>query len=206
MALDTLANVKTRLNILVNTDDALLTKLMEGAGEWIRRYCDRDLEGGTFTEEFAGGSEFVCLRNYPVDTVLSVRVDPQRNFGEETILPPEAFVVHASRGVIQSVSGPFLPAARRGLVGAELRSWTHGPKVVRVTYSTIALVPDDVKTAFARLVGAWYRQAKTESASGFVGVSQQKIGDTFVIYDRPPASGIPSEILGLLAPHRVPAF
>ena len=204
MPLDTLASVKTRLNITSSADDALLSKLMDGADDWIRRYCDRDLDGGSFTEDLPGGTEFLCVRNYPIDSVASVRVDPARVFGTDTIVPASAYVVHAGRGVIQSVNGPFLPGAATGLVNADVRSWTRGPRVVRVAYATLAVVPEDVRTAYARLVGGWYRRVKTDAAAGFLNVSQQKIGESFVIYDNGPSGGIPPEVLGVLAPFRVP--
>jgi hypothetical protein len=204
MSLDTLENVKTRLNISSSADDTLLATLMDAADEWIRNHCNRILDGGSFTEDLPGGSEFVCLKNFPVDSVDSIRVDPNRAFGNDTIIPADTYVVHTDRGVIQSLAGPFYPSNRRGLVNADVRTWTAGPLVVRVMYSTPASVPLDVTAAYARLVGAWYRQAKTETAAGFVNVSQQKIGESFVIYASSPPSGIPEDVLRLLSPYRVP--
>ncbi len=203
MSLDTLSNVKARLNITASADDALLTTLMAAADAWVENYCNRDFAGGNFLEEFPGGSAFVCLRNFPVEELGSVRVDPARQFGTETILSTDSYVLHAERGVVQSVVGPFLPAASSGLVNAAVRTWPAGPKVVRVEYSTLTTVPDDVKAAYARLVAAWYRQAKTETAAGFVNVSQQKFGESFVIYG-PASGGIPEDVIALLAPSRVP--
>ena len=43
-------------------------------------------------------------------------------------------------------------------------------------------VPADVKEAYARLVGHWYRKVKTDAAANFQNVQQQKYGDTFVIF------------------------
>lgn len=203
MPLDTLSNVKTRLNITASADDTLLTALMDAADAWVRDHCNRDFEGGVFSEEFPGGSAFVCLRNFPVDEISAVRVDPARQFGPDTILAEDAYVVHVDRGVIQSVTGPFLPPDRSGLVNAGVRAWPAGPAVVRVEYSTLTAVPENVKLAYARLVGAWYRQAKTETAAGFVNVSQQKFGESFVIYGG-NGGGVPDDVIALLAPSRVP--
>jgi hypothetical protein len=106
--------------------------------------------------------------------------------------------------VIQAVGGPFLPGERRGLVNAQARDWTVGPRVVQVVYATATgQVPADVKEAYARLVGHWYRQVKTEAAANFQNVAQQKFGDTFVIYGK-PAAGLPADVTELLAPYRVP--
>jgi hypothetical protein len=66
-------------------------------------------------------------------------------------------------------------------------------------------VPNDVKEAYARLVGHWYRKVKTEAAANFQNISQQKYGDTFVIFGSNGATvGLPDEVTELLAPYRVP--
>jgi len=140
MSLDTLANVKTRLGVTGNADDALLTLLMNAADKWVGNHCGRDFGGGTYTEYHPGGSEFVHLKNFPVQSVTSVKVDPAYAFGADTLVPSTSYVVHTERGVIQSLAGPFVPAAdRQGLVNRDVRHWTRGPhrlpegpRVVRV--------------------------------------------------------------------------
>jgi len=204
MSLDTLANVKARLGITTSADDTLLGLLQEAADAAVANYCNRDFAGGSFTEYFPGGSEFVHLRNFPVDTVTSVKLDPAYFFGPDTVLPASGYVVHAERGVIQSVGGPFMPTGRAGLVNAAVRDWTAGPRVVQVVYSTLTgQVPGDVKEAYARLVGHGYRRVKTDLAGNFQNVAQQKYGDTFVIFTA-PGVGLPADVTELLAPYRVP--
>jgi hypothetical protein len=204
MSLDTLANVKARLGITTSADDTLLGLLQEAADAAVANYCNRDFAGGSFTEYFPGGSEFVHLRNFPVDAVTSVKLDPAYFFGPDTVLPASGYVVHAERGVIQSVGGPFMPTGRAGLVNADVRDWTAGPRVVQVVYSTLTgQVPGDVKEAYARLVGHGYRRVKTDLAGNFQNVAQQKYGDTFVIFNA-PGVGLPADVTELLAPYRVP--
>src|SRR5580765_8588833 len=113
MSIDTLANVKTRLGITTSADDALLALLQNSADQWISNYCDRDFGGGTYTEYHPGGSEFVHLRNFPVQSVSSVNVDPGYVFAAATLLGSTAYVVHLERGVIQSLVGPFAPHVDR---------------------------------------------------------------------------------------------
>jgi hypothetical protein len=206
MALDTLANVKARLGITTSADDTLIGLLQDSADKAVENYCNRDFAGGTFTEYHPGGSEFVHLRNFPVDSVTSVKVDVSRVFGAETLVSASDYVVHSERGVVQSVAGPFLPRDKPGLVNAEVRTWTRGPRVVQVVYATLtSQVPADVKEAYTRLVGHWYRKVKTDAASNFQNVQQQKYGDTFVIFGGTGAAGgLPDEVLELLAPYRVP--
>src|SRR5947209_15543417 len=100
MSLDTLANVKLRLGVTTSADDTLLSALMDAADQYVADYCGRDFSGGTFTEYHPGGAAFVFLRNYPVQAVTSVKVDPAYGFGADTVLPATAYVVHADRGVI----------------------------------------------------------------------------------------------------------
>lgn len=206
MALDTLANVKSRLGITTSADDSLLGLLQDSADKAVENYCNRDFAGGTFTEYHPGGSEFVHLRNFPVDAVTSVKVDATRAFGPETLVATSDYVVHADRGVIQSVAGPFLPRTRDGLVNNAVRAWTRGPRVVQVVYSTLnGQVPADVKEAYARLVGHWYRKVKTEAAGSFQNVAQLKAGETFTIFGRDGAlAGLPAEVAELLASYRSP--
>ncbi len=204
MSLDTLANVKARLGITTSADDTLLGLLQDSADAAIANYCNRDFAGGSFTEYHPGGSEFILLRNFPVDSVTSVKVDPNQVFGSDTLVSSSSYVVHTDRGVIQSVSGPFLPRNVNGLVNTDIRVWTRGPRVVQVVYATAtSSVPNDVKKAYARLVGHWYRQVKTESASNFENVAQQKYGETFVIFGKSSA-GLPADVRELLDLYRVP--
>jgi uncharacterized phiE125 gp8 family phage protein len=206
MALDTLANVKARLGITTSADDTLLGLLQDSADKAVENYCNRDFAGGTFTEYHPGGSEFVHLRNFPVDAVTSVKVDATRAFGPETLVATADYVVHADRGVIQSVAGPFLPRTRDGPVNTAVRAWTRGPRVVQVVYGTLTgQVPADVKEAYARLVGHWYRKVKTEAAASFQNVAQLKAGETFTIFGGDGAfAGLPAEVAELLAAYRVP--
>src|SRR5262245_66647104 len=112
MSLDTLANVKARLGITTSADDTLLGLLQDSADQAVANHCNRDFEGGTFTEYHSGGSEFVHLRNFPVTSVTSVKVDATRAFGSETVVSAADYVVHIDRAAIQSVAGPFLPPER----------------------------------------------------------------------------------------------
>jgi hypothetical protein len=208
MSLDTLANVKTRLGVTGSADDALLDLLRGSADRWVQSFTGRDLEGGTFTEYHPGAARFVQLANFPVTAVGSVNVDPAGLFGAATVLPATAYVVHAGRGVIQCRGGPFLAAAARlGLVNEDLADWTVGLRSVEVVYTTgTGAVPEDVKEAYAQLVGHWYRRVKTQAAAGFVNATQQKLGDTFTSYSIDQVAGlpVPPDVTRLLEPYRTP--
>ena len=207
MSLDTLANVKTRLGITTSADDALLGLLQNSADQWVSNYCDRDFGGGTFTEYHPGGSEFIHLRNFPVQSVASVNVDPGHAFGPGTVLSSTSYVVHPERGVLQSLAGPFAPHLdRQGLVNRHVYHWTKGPRVVQVVYTVAAGAADDVLAAYARLIGHWYRLVMTQTGAGFVNLSTQKIGDIQTSYRVEQVAGlpVPPDVKELLASYRVP--
>lgn len=204
MSIDTLANVKARLGITTSADDALLDLLRASADLWVVNRCGRDFGGGTYTEYHPGGSEFVHLRNFPVQSITSVKVDPSYGFGASTLIDPSAYTVHLDRGVVQSLVGPFPAGGRRGLLDQDVRPWSAGPRVVQVVYVVAtAAAPDDVLQAYSGLVGHWYRQVKTRVAAGQQNVIQQKYGDTWASFaaDR---DGVPPEVERLLEPYRVP--
>jgi hypothetical protein len=208
MSIDTLANVKTRLGVTTSADDSLLTLLMNSADKYVSNYCGRDFGGGTYTEYHPGGSEFVHLRNFPVQGVTSVNVDPGYVFGSSTILSPTSYVVHSERGVIQSLVGPFAPRVdRQGLVNRHVYNWTKGPRVIQVIYTVATgAVDDPVLEAYAQLVGHWYRRVKTQAAAAFLNISEQKFGDATAAYTPAQIAGlpIPPDVALLLAPYRVP--
>jgi len=208
MSLDTLANVKTRLGITTSADDSLVGLLQDSADAWVGNFCGRDFAGGTYTEYFPGNTEILVLANYPVTAVTTVKVDSAQVFGSDTIVDSTTYVVHSERGVIQSKFGPFVMAPRNpGLVNADRAIWTRSPRAVQVVYSTAtSAVPNDVKEAYARLIGHWYREIKTEVAADFQDLEMQKFGDTETSYrrDRLEKLSIPEEIEDLLAPYRTP--
>ncbi|HEV3145064.1 MAG TPA: phage head-tail connector protein [Gemmataceae bacterium] len=204
MSLDTLANVKTRLGITTSADDTLIGLLQSSADSWIANYCGRDFIGGTYIEYFPGNSEFLMLTNFPVTSVTSVNVDPAEGFGSTTIIDPTIYVVHSERGVIQSKVGPFVAQYRHaGLVNADRAIWTRSPRAVQVVYSTATgNVPNDVKEAYAQIINHWYRQVKTQVATGFQNLGELKLGDMLYRYDQLAHLPIPAEIERLLAPYR----
>jgi len=196
--LDTLANVKTSLLISGTTDDGLLNRLLDAADGFIATFTGRAFVGGTFTETHAAGKSLVFLRNYPVTSITSLKVDAARQFGSETVRGADTYVIHADRGVIESLCGPFL--SRAGLVS----DW---PEALQVVYATAtSAVPPAVKQAFCELIGHWYRFAKTNADQNYqmlvtrIDSSSQKEWPWSIAAGEP----LPPLVLQLLAQYRVP--
>jgi hypothetical protein len=208
MSLDTLANVKTRIGITGSTDDSLTSLLMSSADAWVGNYTGRDFVGGTYTEYFPGNVEFLQLANFPVISVTSVKVDPAGAFGSDTVVATTVYVVHSERGVIQSKVGPFVVVPRSpGLVNDDRADWKRSPRSVQVVYATATgAVPNDVLQAYAMLIAYWYRQVKTQTATNFQPVSQQRYGDVLLEYrlDKLLTLPPPEDVQRLLAPYRTP--
>lgn len=198
--LDTLANVKLALMVTDSADDALLTRIMGAADSFVAQYTERAFVGGSFTETHPAGGSLVFLHNFPVASVGSLRVDPTRAFGTETTRSADSYVIHADRGVIESLSGPFLlPRPGKGP-----RDW---PEAVQVAYTTpTGQVPPAVLQAFTDLIGHWYREAKTHAGLNFEMLTQLTAGTDTKTYPWGVSGGfrLPAAVLQLLKPFRVP--
>jgi hypothetical protein len=208
MSLDTLANVKLRLGVTTSADDSLLSALMDSADQYVVDYCGRDFGGGTYTEYHPGNTTTVFLRNYPVQAVTSLKVDPSYGFGAETVRPATAYVLHPDRGVIQSLTGPFL-AGWAGLPVFNTPAWQLGPRTVQVVYTVASAdAPANVREAYALLIDHWYRHVKTQVAAGYQNVYRQTAGSSTVIFAKDQIAGgaLPTDLERLLGPYRVPVI
>ena len=202
MALATLSDVKTHLGITTAADDTLLAQLQTSADDFVEQYCGRSFAGGSFTEDHSGGARMAFLRNYPVTAVTSVKVDPDRAFGTETVLDPADYYVHADRGVVEALGGPFVPSRPGWRVGAD-----DFPGAVRIAYTTATgQVPAAITRAYAELIGHWYRQVKTHGTLTHLNQLQQTNGSVVTEYPWGQSGGfrIPTGVLQLLERYRVP--
>lgn len=199
MALETLAHVKARLGITTSADDDLLDLLRDSADAFVASYVGREFEAGTFTEYFARDAATVVVRNFPIASVTSVKVDRLGGFAAETVLSTAAYVVDHRRGRIQCRYGPFV-----GLAPNPIRTLIE----VQVVYTTSGAVPADVLEAYALIVGHWYRHVKTQIAAGHQNVTQQTFGDATAIFSKDQIAGlpIPADALRLLAAYRTPVI
>ena len=201
MPLDTIANAKSVLLVGGSGDDTMLAQLLDAADSFIEKYTGRSFAGGTFTETHPAGGPMLFLRNYPVASVTSLKVDADRAFGSGTERDTAAYAVHADRGVVESRTGPFLTPYRKG--------WADWPESVKVVYTTATgSVPSAVKQAFSDLVGHWYRLAKTSLDANFLMLTESMNGTTSKGYSWSLTRGlaIPPGVLKLLEPYRIPAM
>ena len=88
MPLDTLSNAKSVLLVGGSGDDTMLAQLLDAADSFIEKYTGRSFAGGTFTETHPAGGPMLFLRNFPVASVTSLKVDADRAFGSGTERTP----------------------------------------------------------------------------------------------------------------------
>ena len=199
MALDTLANVKIAIGVTGSTDDGLLTKLQDAAATFIAEYCGRSFTGGTFTEYHPGGGRLLVLANFPVAAVTSVHTDANRLFEAATLRDPAGYVVHADRGVVECLDGPFL-----GTTTGRPRMDAF-PGAVKAVYTTATgAVPAAVLRADADLIGFWYRQVKTHADLGHLDQLSEFENGIVTEFPRGLSEGfsLPPGVMDLLAPFR----
>src|SRR5262249_49932656 len=112
---------------------------------------------------------------------------------------PSTYVVHADRGVIESLNGPFLPPYRKGS-----GDW---PEAAQVVYTTATgSVPSAIKQAYSDLIGHWYRLAKTNADANFLMLTELDDGSTVKNYSWSLTRGldVPPGVVQLLSKYRVP--
>lgn len=199
MALMALEDVKLHLGVTGSGDDDLLEQLQAAADGFIADHCGREFEGGSFDERFAGGDRLLVLRNYPVTSLTSLKVDTTRQFGAGTERDATTFVVHPDRGVVENLDGPFVGGAAKG----------GYPRAVAVAYATATdAVPAGVARASAELIGFWYRQTKTHAECGQANVLEESDGTEVHRFPWAQSGGyrVPPGVIAALAPYRNRSF
>jgi hypothetical protein len=140
--LTNLANVKQWLGIATTTDDALLTRLVSAASDYIQTWLNRTFASAAYTEVRDGnGGAKLMFSNYPVTAVASVVID----------------------GVaIPASTGPTAPGYTFSQTQLFLRGsyrFTRDMQNVSVTYTAgYAQIPNEIAQACIELVGLRYKE------------------------------------------------
>ena len=140
--LTTLAKVKEWLNITTSTDDALLTRLVSAASDYIQTLLNRTIAVTAYSDILDGtGSARLMVANYPVVTVSSVKVDG---------LP-----IPASTGV--GVPGYVFNGTAISMRGSY--RFNEDVQNVEVSYTAgYATVPAGLEQACIELIGLRYKE------------------------------------------------
>jgi len=132
----TLEELKTYLRITTSDEDQKLEQIRSAAESEAKRYCKRQFEYGTYTEETDAGGGVIWLNETPVDSVSSVKTPEGETLTVRHIYKDSGLVV-----LEQNYTG-----------------------MVEVEYSGgYSAIPADLKMAILRLAEYYY--AKTAGVS-----------------------------------------
>lgn len=140
--LTTLANVKGWLGVTATTDDALLTRLISAASDYVQTWLNRTIAVQPYTETRDGTGGYVLpLSNYPVSAVSSLTIDG-------VSIPAAA----NAQG-----SGYLFTQTKLVLVGG-YRFW-RGLQNVVVSYTAgYATTPNEIEQATIELIAMRYKE------------------------------------------------
>ncbi len=171
MALCTLSDVKNGLGITGNSSDAVLALCLDAADRGIKDYCKREFESRTYTHFFSGnGLKELIVREFPVQSVTSVWMDPAGYFGQGTNNPFNSTTLlspgsdYALRiddtlngwsisGIIDRLGSAnnqgyyFQPFGGSLSLGGRSTSWNKGQGNIKVTYTAgYTSIPSTLKS------------------------------------------------------------
>lgn len=154
----TVAQFKTYSSITATTWDTFLTDAVAEASKAVQKYCRKDFARAAYTEQYTTKSQqrTLQLRQYPVNSVTTIHDDPVRTFGADTLIAAADYYVDKEPGIIRF----------------DL-SLSRGNGNVKVVYnagydatSDFGDVPDDVKLATKKLVGAIFNKRRSDAQMG----------------------------------------
>ncbi|MBR8248689.1 phage head-tail connector protein [Burkholderia cenocepacia] len=157
--LTTLANAKqwVLVNTAVTGDDAMLTRLITAASQFVQTYLNRTIASTAYNERYTGsGSNTLALPNYPITAVSSVAIR-----GVPIAASPDGVQVGYTFDdrflyLIGNVGFSAFPNGSDG----QFPKWP--PRGVQVSYTAgFASTPLDIEQAVLELIGLKYAGDRT---------------------------------------------
>ena len=111
MALITLAEAKSHLNITSSATDTELQFFVDVACDLVQGYADRTWDVGSVTETSDGGTDTILLRCSPITAITSVSVDG-------STLAASAYDADLANGIIRTVTPTTVGTANVSVVYA----------------------------------------------------------------------------------------
>lgn len=165
-----------------SSEEALYQNIINSVSDYIESYTGRRLIQTTYTqEEYNGtGSQYIVLKNYPVDTDAGVTVERRNsavNDDDWQTIDSRYYFVNAASGIIEGAN--------------ENIGWRKGTNNYRVTYT--AGYDFDLSTTFLSDFAAdlefivWSLADTaltniTTNATNTTGIASEKLGDYSVTY------------------------
>lgn len=174
-------SVKTYLGLTGSAHDDLIDLLIPAASEFMENHCGVHFDATSYTRYYDGaGADRIVLPERPVTDFQGVWDDPDREFGDDTKLDADDYVLDSARGILALRNGTFAEGVRNVKV-----AYTSG-------YST---VPTDVAQACRMLVAAWFRRAR-EGADGLLSRTAAEVAQRFAV------EALPDSVRRLLRHYR----
>lgn len=150
--------------------DVDVERLIESASRVANTYAQRHLAATDYTERRSGdGGVELLLRQYPVQSITSIHVDGDREFGDDTELTDYEY--DEDSGIVYYYDG-----------------WPEGVRNIKIVYRAgyeVATMPQDLVSATIEVI-AWMQRRIT---GGQVGTSSHSYGDESITYElTPPTS------------------
>lgn len=154
MPLSTVASVKEYLGVSGTSEDALISRLIDQATDFIHSYCGRIFPQASYDEYYDGdGTEGLLASQYPIQSVTLLSVGGLSR-------DPSSYVVYGQLGLIRLKNGAF----------------PRGKKNIRLQYTAGYLtIPRDIEQACVELVALKYYDRGRER----LGVGERS-GTTFL--------------------------
>lgn len=138
--LTTLANAKSWLNVTGNTDDALLSRLISAASDYIQTWLNRTIAQTAYTVKRDGNDgKRMMFKDYPVASISSLVIDQQT-------IPAS---VNGGVGYVFNDTSIMLIGYR----------FTRGVQNVQISYTAgFAVTPNEIEQAAIELVSMRYKE------------------------------------------------
>lgn len=147
----TLQDVKNYLQIEESTQDAQLTQMIKSVEAQVKKTLGRELESAERTEYYDGdGKGIILVKEFPITAVASLYDDPDRDYGSDTLISSDDYIWGQVDGLAP------------GAIRLDLGFFYRSQKNVKVTYTggyTTSTLPEDIKMALIKLVGAEHIEA-----------------------------------------------
>lgn len=110
-----LFEMKAELGLKDAQDDGLLGRWMEGLQGRFEEYCNRKFERVQNESEILdGGGDYLLLRRFPVEAVVTVHIDAEQSWTDGTLISASDYILNQERGRISYGISPW-PAGKQNI-------------------------------------------------------------------------------------------
>ncbi len=192
VALITMTSMSDYLGIPTwGKEEEQVATLINAASQWALQFTGRTtfLQTSALTEYYDGdNSDILLTRATPINSVVSLYIDPDRDYGSETLLDSDEYAVYGAEGKIKTDGSLFTS-------GWKSIKLIYDAGYVREAVSGWTTMPWDIQWAIKELVTFWYERGTGHR----VGVRSVNVGDKSTSYE----SDTPKTVLNVFNRYRL---